>query len=116
MQYRQMFSIREMEIIKVPLLPIPLDPTPILTFPLKGKERSPLPFQGGGWEGDGLITSPSKGEEPNSLPRVPGQKFYGFKGRARVGMGLRWYDAIHKGYFRYCRLPKRLGRNRLLEQ
>ena len=32
-----------------------LAPTPILTFPLKGNERSPLPFQGGGWEGDGLI-------------------------------------------------------------
>ena len=65
-----------MEIIKVPLLPIP------------------------------LLTSPLKGEEPDSLPRVPGQEFYGFKGRARVGMGLRWYDAIHKGYFRYFRLPK----------
>ena len=47
---------------KVPRLqPIPTEPTPILTFPLKGKGRLPLPFQGGGWEGDGLIHLPLKG-------------------------------------------------------
>jgi hypothetical protein len=47
-----------MEIIKVPLLPIPL-----LTALL--------------------------GKEPNSLP---------FKGRARVGMGLRLYSAIYNDF------------------
>lgn len=46
--------------------PIATEPTPILTFPLKGKGRSPLPLQGGGWEGDGLTPLPLKGRE--SLP------------------------------------------------
>jgi hypothetical protein len=73
-----------LEILKIPLImypvfiPIPLEPTPILTFPLRGKGQSPLPLQGGGWEGDGLIHSPLKGEVLYSLP---------FKGRVGVGMG-----------------------------
>ena len=45
-------------------------PTPILTFPLKGKERSSLPFQGGGGEGDGLLHRPLKQKEYASVSPI----------------------------------------------
>jgi hypothetical protein len=36
-----------------------VNPTPTLTLPLKGREIITLfPFQGGGWEGDGVSVIP----------------------------------------------------------